>query len=406
MIKRFIIAFILLAIVCGGIVGFNMFRDQAIQQYFANMPRPALTVSTIDVEPVAWTPGIEAIGTVSAARGVDLTVETSGVVQTILFAANERVKEKAVLVQVDDAVQRADLDAAKAQAELDKTALDRALELQKRGVGSSVAVEGARAAASTSTSQVTKLQAVLDQKQLVAPFSGTIGIPRIEAGQYLVPGTIVATLQDLDTMRADFTVPEQQLGLLKMGQPVRLGADGTKLDFSGEVTGIDPKVDPATRLVSLRATVANPGGMLSPGQFVQVLVELPRETGVIAVPQTAVVASLYGDYVFVVRPAEDQPAAPAEAATETPVADADTTTADETPTPAADTKAAPAEAAPALVAEQIFVKTGRRSGGLVEILSGVAAGDKIVNAGQNRLSNGSPVIIDNAVSPATTASVK
>lgn len=394
MIKRFIIAFILLAIVCGGIVGFNLFREQAIQQYFANMPRPALTVSTIDVEPVSWTPGIEAIGTVSAAHGVELTVETSGIVKDIQFAANAKVQADQVLLQLDDAVERADLEAQKAQAVLVKTALDRALELQKKGVGSNVNAESAAAAFATSQANVTKLQAVLDQKQLKAPFSGTIGIPRIEAGQYLVPGTIVATLQDLDTMRADFTVPEQLLDLLRMGQPVRLGADGSTLDFSGEVTGIDPKVDPATRLVSVRATVANPGGRLSPGQFVQVLVQLPREDGVIALPQTAIVASLYGDYVFVVHPAEAKPA-PAGGTTDTPVAQANAE-----PAPKA------ADAPPALVAQQVFVKTGRRSEGLVEVLSGVANGDRIVSAGQNRLYNGAPVTIDNAVSPAATATIR
>jgi membrane fusion protein (multidrug efflux system) len=101
-----------------------------------------------------------------------------------------------VLVQLDDAVQRADLEAGQTQAALDQQALDRAIELQKRGVGSDVTLDGARAAAETSASQVTKLQAVLDQKQLSAPFAGTIGIPRVELGQYVQPGTVVATLQD------------------------------------------------------------------------------------------------------------------------------------------------------------------------------------------------------------------
>jgi membrane fusion protein (multidrug efflux system) len=388
MIKRFLIAFVLLAIVCGGIVYFNMFRDQAIQSYFANMPRPALTVSTETVEPVTWTPGIEAIGTVNARSGVDLTVETTGIVNQIKFRANEKVARDQILVQMDDAVQRADLEASKAQAALDQQTLERALELQKKGVGSGVTVESASAAAATSAATVAKLQAVLDQKQLKAPFGGTMGIPKIDEGQYLAPGTIVATLQDLDTMRADFTVPEQDLGKLKIGQTVRLGVDQATWPFSGRITGIDPKVDPATRLVSVRAEVANPEGRLSPGQFVQLRVELPEESDIIAVIQTAVVSSLYGDYVYLVVPeaaapaAQTAPAAPAEGGE-----------------PAGAASAAPAEKAPGLVTRQVFVKTGRHAEGRVEILSGVSAGDVIVTAGQNRLSNGSPVAIDNSVTP-------
>ena len=388
MIKRFIIAFILVVLVVGGLVGFNIFRDQAIEQFFANMPRPAVTVSTAVVEPAQWTPGITAIGTVNAARGVDLSVETAGVVKDIGFSANQHVEDGAILLQLDNAVQRADLDASKTQAALDQQMLERALELRKRGVGSEVAVEAIKAAAENSKLQVAKLQAVLDQKQLQAPFRGTIGIPKIEAGQYVAPGTVVATLQDLETMRADFSVPEQQLALLKIGQPVRFGLSENDLPFTGSVTGIEPRVNPATRLVAVRADIANPDRRLSPGQFVQVRVELPKEDGILAIPQTALVTSLYGDYVFVVRPAENK-AAPANANP----AKAGAAVAGETEAAASE------EAKPALAAMQIFVKPGRRSGGLVEILEGIAAGDEIVTAGQNRLSNGAPVAVDNAVQP-------
>jgi membrane fusion protein (multidrug efflux system) len=310
MIKRLIIAFVLLVLVCGGIIGFNIFRDRAIEQYFANAPVAAATVSATIVEPMKWTPGIEAIGTIGAARGVDLTVETSGIIKDVLFTANQRVEQGDVLVQLDDVVQQADLAAGLTQAALDKTAYDRALELQKRGVGTDVNVESAKAAAEASASQVAKFQAVLEQKQLTAPFAGTMGIPRIDNGQYIAPGTIVATLQDLETMRVDFSIPEQQLELVEIGQTVRLGVSAADMPFSGSIIGIEPKVDPVSRLVSIRAEVVKPEGRLSPGQFVQVRVQLPEEDGVLALPQTAVVTSLYGDYVFVVRPAEDKAVKP------------------------------------------------------------------------------------------------
>jgi len=391
MIKRFLIAIVLLALVCGGIVYFNMFRDQAIRDFFANMPRPPVTVSTQTVEPITWTPGIEAIGTVSAIRGVDLTVETAGVVKEIQFSANQKVVDGDILVQLDDEVERADLEAQKATANLARTALNRALELQKKGVGSDVNVETTTAAANTAEANVARLRAVLDQKQLKAPFSGTAGIPKIEVGQYVTPGMVVATLQDLDTMRVDFSVPEQQLSLLKIGQPIVLGVDQKTWPFEGKIIGIDPKVDTSTRLVAVRAEVTNPEGKLSPGQFVQVRVLLPEEKDILAVVQTALVTSLYGDYVYVVREADATESQPAPA----PASEQQTSEA----TSGAAIAAPAAPAGPKLEARQIFVKPGRRNEGMVEILSGLKPGDIVVTAGQNRLTNGAPVAIDNTITP-------
>jgi membrane fusion protein, multidrug efflux system len=421
MIKRFIIAFILLVIVVGGIVGWNLFRDRMVAQFFANQQPPAATVSTVVAKPTSWTPGIEAIGTVSAVRGVDLNVETAGIVKEILFHANQKVKAGDVLVQLDDAIQQADLAATKAQAALDKTSLDRALELQRRRVGSDVNVDSARAAAEASQSRVASLQAALDQKQLKAPFGGTVGISRIDLGQYLAPGTTVVTLQDLETMRVDFTVPEQQFGELKIGQPVRLGTGeaDSELPFTGSIRGIDPKIDPTSRLVTVRAEVANPEGKLTPGQFVQVRVELPKEDNVIALPQTALTTSLYGDYVFLVRPAGATPggaAAPAAKPEEKPASAEAPAPSDEKPAgdqaklaeaekpadpakPADSAEPATEEQKPHLQLAQAFVKVGRRYGGLVEILQGVAADDEVVTAGQNRLFNGMSVVVDNTIDP-------
>ncbi len=390
MIKRFLIAIVLLVLVVGGIVGFNIMRDRGIAAYFANAPVPSVTVSTVKAEPVTWRPYVEAIGTVSAARGVSLTVEVAGVIKSVNFKSNQTVKAGDVLVQLDDAVEQADLRAGQAQGKLNAQTLQRAVELQQRGVGSEVTLEQARAASSNSTSQIDRYQAVVDQKQLTAPFSGTVGIPQVDPGQYIQPGTTVATLQNLDTMRADFSVPEQQLSLLKIGQTVRYGVTADKFDFSGAITGIEPKVDPVSRLVSVRAEVRDVGGRLSPGQFVQVRVELPQEPNVLAVPQTALVSSLYGDFVYVVRPPDQKDQKPAEAG---PPANTSQPAQSETE------QAQARKPAPKLVAKQIFVKAGRRSEGSVEIADGIKAGDELVTAGQNRLSNNAPVTVDNAVTP-------
>lgn len=365
MVIRFLIAIVLLGAVGGGLVWFNLFRDNMIAQIFANMPQQPATVSTIDAQPVTWTPAIEAIGTVNAAQGVDLTVESAGVVKEILFAPNTTVETGAVLLRLDDVVQRADVESARTQAELERSNLARAQDLTRRGVTTNVSLDQTQAAAQAAEAQLARAIAVLEQRQLSAPFTGTIGLPRVDLGQYVAPGTIVATLQDISTMRVDFSLPEQELPNLSIGQKIEVRIEGLDESFPGELTGIDPRVDPATRLVALRGSITNAQGKLTPGQFVRIQVNLPAEDGVIALPQTALSTSLYGDYVYVVRPSEEN--------------------------------------AEQLQVSQIFVTPGRRSGGLVEITEGVAPGDQVVTAGQNRLTNGQPALVDNSVNPATAA---
>lgn len=380
MIKRFIIAIILLVLVCGGLIGFNMFRSQAIKDFFANMKQPSQAVSTIEVQPGQWLPGIEAIGSARAEDGVNLTFQIDGVVKEIMFKPNQHVKKGDLLVQLDDEIQKADLVARKAEAELSEQNYKRAQTLRTQGVGAVSNVDTTAAALSSAKANVAKAQATLDLKRLTAPFSGVIGISRVDIGQYMAPGTVVATLQNVDTMRVDFSIPEQELKNLSLGQEVKIGASAADYAFSGEIIGIDPKIDPSSRLVTIQAQVDNSEKSLVPGQFVQVRVVLPQEDNVIVLPLTTVVTSLYGDYVFTVvkKDAEKTDAA---------------TTADAPKTDAA-------AKADDLILHQVFVKLGRRTGNNVEILSGVKAGDIVVTSGQNRLSNGMSAHIDNKVNPA------
>jgi membrane fusion protein, multidrug efflux system len=386
MIKRFLIAFVLLAVVCGGLVYFNIFRNQAIENFFATMQQPALPVQTVTAEPASWQPGIEAIGTVSAVRGVDLAVEAGGVVREVNFTSNDAIEEGTVLVQIDDQIEQSNLIAARANLTLAEQTLARAQQLRTRGVSAESSLEEAEENAQAAQSEIASLNATLSQKALEAPFSGTIGIPQVEAGQYVTTGTVVATLQDLSRMRVDFSVPEQQRSQLQIGQTIRVGTENGSFDYSGTIVGIEPRIDPATRLVSIRAEVENTEEALNPGQFARVRVELPEESDVIALPQTAIVSSLYGDFVYVVREASEEQEQAAEQAEEMPEAAA------AAPAPAED-------AGPTMEARQVFVTTGRRNGSLVEIAEGLSAGDIVVSAGQNRLSNGALVTIDESESP-------
>ena len=176
---------------------------------------------------------------------------------------------------------------------------------------------------------------------------------------------------------------------LKVGQAVAVTLDGREEKFEGEITGIDPRIDPASRLVSVRAAIENPDNVLTPGQFARIAVQMPKEDGVIILPQNAVVTSLYGDYVFVVRPMDQKDAQENREKTEEQGEAAEA---------AGQPQTEPAKER----ASQVFVQLGRRNGGDVEIRSGVEVGDRIITAGQNRLTNGAPIAIDNTINPGVT----
>jgi membrane fusion protein (multidrug efflux system) len=309
------------------------------------------------VEPAVWEPGFEAVGTAISARGVDLAIESSGLVESIDFAPNAVVTEGQVLLQIDDEAERAGLAAGEAALGVTKAEAARAQTLTSRGVGATNTLEAAQAQVESALAQVAQLRTALNAKQSRAPFGGVVGIPRVEVGQYVVPGTIYATLQDLQQMYVDFTVPEQQLSVVALDQAVSVMTEVGAFSAEGRIIAIEPQVDPNSRLAKVRAEVSNPSGKLLPGQFLRVRVALPVEEGVIALPQTAIVASLYGSYAYVLRKGEGD----------------------------------------ALTAAQVFVQTGRRNGSQIEVTSGLSAGDQVVTSGQNRLSNGAAVVIDDSV---------
>jgi len=306
-----------------------------------------------------------AIGTARAENGVELAVQTAGIVKSINLKANQHFAAGELLVQLDDAVERADLIDAEAAVQLYESNLDRSTTLRSRGFDTQAAYDQAVAQVAAARSKLARLKAVIDQKALKAPFAGVAGISRVNPGQYLQPGTVVATFQNLQSMKVDFTVPEQFIGKIRIGQDVHFGLNETELTRTGRIIGIDPRVDPQTRLVPVQALLDdNKDEAIVPGQFLHARINLPVEPNVVAVPQTAVVSSLYGDYVYLVSQ-EDK------------------------------------DGQPRSVAKQVFVKVGRRDGGVSEILSGIAPGQKVVTSGQNKLQGGSPVKIDNSISVTT-----
>jgi membrane fusion protein (multidrug efflux system) len=355
------LVFILAVGLCAGLIWFNFFRDKMIQNFFATMQQPAQVVTSAKVEAKTWTPGVSALGTARAANGVELAFETAGIVKEIKFKANQSVKAGEVLVQLDDSVERADIQDVQANVKTAESNFERAKTLSSRGYGTEANFDQASAVLAAARSRLARLQATIEQKALKAPFSGVIGISRIDIGQYLQPGTVIASFQDLASMKVDFTVPEQSANKIKLGQEVRVGVTEGDLPFTGKVVGKDPRVDPKTRLVSVQALIAdNKDGAILPGQFLHVEAVLPPEPNVITVPQTAVITSLYGDYVYTIEQEEKA-------------------------------------GQQVQVVKQVFVKTGRRRGGSLEVLSGIEPGQQVVASGQNKLQAGATVKIDNSI---------
>lgn len=356
MFKRLVLAVLILGAVVGAIVWFKYFRDGMIREFLAGMTPPPVPVNTAVVDPMTWRPALEAVGTTRAAQGVELAIEVGGPVREILFEANDVVELGQVLLQIDDDGERASLAAAEAELTVAQNDQTRAETLSQRGVSAETTLSNAVARTAGARAQVAQVQTVLDAKQLDAPFAGIVGIAQVEVGQYVAPGQIYATLQNLSQMRVDFTVPEQQVHLVRLGGAVEVATEVDGFRASGKIIGVEPRVDPNSRLVTVRAEVSNSERQIFPGQFLRVKVLLPEETDVIALPQTAVNSSLYGDFVFVLRGEGEE-----------------------------------------ITAEQVFIKAGRRSGGLIEVREGVSGGDRVVTSGQNRLTNGARVEIDNAV---------
>jgi len=370
MTKRMVIMLIAVAVVFGGIFGFKAYIGVKIKEYMSTMSAPPQTVSATTAHFSSWQPTIEAVGSLRAVRGADLSLEVAGVVDAISFNSGDDVKEGAVLLKL-----RADDDAAKlaslqAMADLSQLTLDRDLKQWKIQAVSQATIDTDRANLKNAQAQVDQQQAILDKKTLRAPFAGHLGIRAIDLGQYLGPGTTIVTLQALDPIYLDFFVPQQAIDQVQLGQSITVRIDAFKEQtFAGEISAINPKIDTNTRNVQVRATLKNPDRKLLPGMYATVAINTGEPANYITLPQTAITYNPYGNTVYVV-----------------------------------DSKPAEAGGKPLQqTARQTFVTTGPTRGDQVAILKGVNEGEMIVTTGQIKLHNGSPVLIDNSIAPSADA---
>jgi len=369
MIKRFLIASIILAVLIGGLAYFQLvFKPQMIKGFLASQVPPPATITAEAARSQEWVEHLPAIGTLIASQGVDVASQVAGIVTALGFESGQEAPKGDKLVQLDISVELADLASAEATQREADVAFKRQTDLLRKSVASEANVDTALAKRDTAAAAVNRIKALIAQKSILAPFAGRLGIRKVELGQYVSPGLTLVTLQALDPIWVDFPMPEQNIGKLQKGQVIELTVDAFPGEiFKGKVASLDARVAQDTRTLLVRGTLANPGRKLLPGMFANVAVLAGAPTAVVTVPRTAVTYSLYGDAVYVVKPEQGSSAVPAQ-----PAADA------------------------VFVVERRFVTTGQVRGDLVAVTSGLKAGEVVVTTGQLKLNNGGRVKIDNS----------
>ena len=390
MVKRFLIAAIIVGLFLGGVGYFNLvFKPKMIGEFMAKMVPPPATVTAEPAKSESWIDRVRAIGTLVAIEGVDVAPQVGGMVTEYFFESGQDVEKGAKLVKLDTSVEEADLADRKAvlqQADID---FGRQSKLVKQADVSQATLDATIAKRDSAAAAVQRVEAIIAQKTITAPFAGRLGLRHMEKGQYMSPGQAMVWLQALDPIWVDFPVPEGTIGKFKIGSAIELTAEAYPGQlFKGEVEAFDAKLGQDTRTLMVRATVPNPDRKLLPGMFANVAVLAGSAKEFVTVPRTAVTYSLYGDSVWVVTEGAPEPdTSPAPTASAEPVASA--AAADVAPV-----GSIPAE--PKLTVERRFVRVGPTEGDRVAILEGVKAGEQVVTSGQLKLQPGATIKIDNS----------
>jgi membrane fusion protein (multidrug efflux system) len=323
---------------------------------------PAETVTTAAAKAESWETALTAVGSLAAVQGVTMAAELTGKVAEIAFEPGGKAKKGDVLIRQDTSSEEAQLPGAVAQAKLTQTIVERDAKMLEEQIIAQVAYDTAVANHEQAKAQADIIRATIGKKTIRAPFSGRLGIRQVNLGQILREGDPIVTLQSLDPIYVNFTLPQQELARLRPGLPVRVTSDALPGQaIEGRITAVNPLVDAETRNVQLQATVANRAEKLRPGMFVNVAVGLPARQKVLAVPATAVLYAPYGDSVFVVDAAK--------------------------------------EGKGGKVLRQQFVRLGEKRGDFVAVTEGLKEGENIVSTGVFKLRNGQAVVVDNRLAP-------
>ena len=387
MIKRFLIAGIIIAVFLGGVGWFNLiFKPKMIADFVATMAPPAITITAEPAKLESWTDRLHSIGTLIAIEGVEVASEVGGIVSGIYFESSEDVKKGDKLVQLDVSVEEAELHSQKALLREANLHQERQARLVKKRVTSQATLETATAKHESAIASLERIEALIAQKTIVAPFSGQLGLRHVDKGQYVSSGQTLVWLQAVDPIWVDFPVPEGEVGDFKVGAKIELTVD-TYEDrvFEGEVVAFDARLNKDSRTLMVRGTFKNSDRKLIPGMFAEVTVLAGEPKELVTVPRTALTYSLYGDSVWVVKEGAPEPTpAPATSAAEPGTA------------VAADAPAEEKEPESKPTVERHFVRVGQTLGNRVAIVEGIKAGEMIVTSGQLKLQPDAAVRIDNA----------
>jgi len=319
---------------------------------------PPISIQVTEAITQSWADQFDAVGTIESVQGVTLANEVAGKVEKIAFESGSMVAAGDVLVILDKASEEAQLRSAMAAAELANLNLSRTRELRKTSVISQSELDTAESQQKNTAARVEELQWMLQKRTIKAPFSGRVGSRQIQEGQFLQAGAPIVSLQSLDPVYVNFSLPQQRLSDLSVGMKVQATTDALAgRVFEGRLTAIDAEVDPLTRNIRLQATMANQDGGLRPGMFAAVSAIAPVEKKHIVIPGTAVIFAAYGNSVFVVKEEVDK------------------------------------DGKPHLVCDQKFVRLGSRKGDFVAVEEGLQEGEKVVSAGGFKLHKGASVVI-------------
>lgn len=365
--KRMIIMLTLCALVLGGVFGFKLFASHMMMQAMSAMKDPAQTVSTAKAGTEEWLPETKVVGTFRAINGADLSPEAQGVVESVHFESGQNVAKGAVLLKLRNADESSRLTALMASAKLAQQTMDRDAKMIESKAISQATFDADQANLDSLKAQVAAQKATLEKKFVIAPFAGHLGIRQVDIGQFINPGAPVVSLQQIDPIYVDFTVPQQAFPQVKEGQKIAVRTDVYPgKTFKGTILALDSKIDESTRNVSVRALVKNPEKTLRPGVFASVTIVTGSAQKFLTLPQTAITFNPYGSTVYVV-----------------------------------DEKGANDKGEKQFVARMVFVKTGATRGDQIAVLDGLKDGDEVVTSGQIKLRNGSRVVVNNTVTPSS-----
>lgn len=356
----------ILFIVLLGVIWFVKLQASMAGQANFVLPAEAITTQTIALQ--AWPTTLTAVGSLRPMNGLTLTADLGGTVAAIGFESGTAVKKDIMLIQQDISEENAQLRAAMAAQNVAQLNLGRLKDLLAKRVSSQSDFDEKTALFLQTQARVEEIKAVIEKKTIRAPFDGTVGIRQVNIGQYLRPGDEIVPIQSLRPLFANFSLPQEYLTAVRAGQPVQVRTGGqNEVLAEGKITAVNPVVDEATRNFLVQATIPNDDEMLRPGMFANMEVALPGDREVLAIPSTAISYAPYGDSVFVIREMTDPKTQKSYAG-----------------------------------AEQRFVKLGEARGDVVEVLSGLEAGNEVATSGIFKLRPNVAVFVDNRIQPASS----